>query len=130
MEGMETRVLMAVCILLGLVSVGVAAPGSATFYKPHQPSDCHRVKEPGPMVAAASDSLWSNGAICGKKFNVTCLGPPSTGEKFPCKGSVIVTVVDRCASPRCETTLELSRPAFNKIVNPKLVKIIIDYKMV
>ncbi|KAF8035497.1 hypothetical protein BT93_C1507 [Corymbia citriodora subsp. variegata] len=91
---METRVLTVVCILLGLVSVGEAAPGNATFYVPHKPSDCLGVKKPGPMVVAASDPIWSNGALCGKKFNVTCIGPPSIGKKFPCKGSVIVTVVD------------------------------------
>ncbi|KAI6680597.1 hypothetical protein NL676_034478 [Syzygium grande] len=125
---METRVLMVVCILLGLVSEGVAAPGNATFYVPHKPSDCHGVKEPGPMVVAAGNPIWNNGAICGKKFNVTCIGPPSIGKKFPCKGSVIVTVVDRCALPQCHTTFELSRPAFDKIVDPTLVMIAINYE--
>ncbi|KAI6680596.1 hypothetical protein NL676_034477 [Syzygium grande] len=115
----------------------VAAPGTATFYEPLisvrtslciDASDCPGVKEPGPTVATASDSIWNDGPLCGKKFKVTCLGRLSTGEKFPCKGSVIMTVVDRRPVPRCENTLELSRPAVDKIVDPTLVKIIIDYK--
>ncbi|KAK3437772.1 hypothetical protein EUGRSUZ_C02445 [Eucalyptus grandis] len=65
---------------------------------------------------------------CGKKFNGTCIGPPSIGEKFPCRGSVIATVGEQCASPQCDTTFQHSRPAFDKIVDATLVKIATDYE--
>ncbi|PKI79527.1 hypothetical protein CRG98_000002 [Punica granatum] len=81
------------------------------------------------MVAAAGDAVWANGSNCGKKFKVTCLGPPSFGRAPPCRGSVEVTIVDRCPSP-CQSTLQLSKPAFDKITNPQihLEKIIINYQ--
>ncbi|PKI49730.1 hypothetical protein CRG98_029878 [Punica granatum] len=106
---MEIRILFIVGTIFSVfLPLALAEPGNATFYTPHTraASDCPGLKQ-GPMV--------------------TCIGPPSTGQKFPCRGSVDVTIVDRCPSP-CQSTFQLSKPAFYKIVDPELQLIAIDYK--
>ncbi|MBA0833957.1 hypothetical protein Goarm_006362 [Gossypium armourianum] len=40
------------------------------------------------MIAAAGDALWKNGAVCGKKFTVTCMGPRNH-VPHPCTGKSI-----------------------------------------
>ena len=77
------------------------------------------------MIAAANDSLWNNGAACGKVFHVTCKGPRNP-VPHPCTGkTVTVKVVDHC--PGCPSTLDLSKEAFTQIANPVAGIINIDY---
>jgi expansin (peptidoglycan-binding protein) len=73
----------------------------------------------GNMVAAASDSFWNNGAVCGRCYRVKCTGPAYSGSGNPCTGnSVVVKIVDECASSDgCQSTIDLSKQAFAKIAN-------------
>ncbi|KAL3639755.1 endo-1,4-beta-glucanase [Castilleja foliolosa] len=112
-------------VVANLLSVALATPGTATFYNSYVPSACYGSKDSGVMIAAASDPLWANGAICGKVFNVTCTGPTNP-VPHPCTGkSVVVKIVDHC--PGCGGTLDLSREAFADIANPVAGIIKIDY---
>ncbi|OAO96791.1 hypothetical protein AXX17_AT4G34840 [Arabidopsis thaliana] len=57
------------------------------------------------MIAAASDTLWDNGRVCGKMFTVKCSGPRNA-VPHPCTGkSVKVKIVDHCPSG-CASTLD------------------------
>ena len=79
------------------------------------------------MIAAASDGLWDNGAACGRMYQVSCAGGTNATPN-PCKGgSVTVKIVDRCPSPGCQATLDLSQEAFNTIGNLDAGKILINY---
>ncbi|KAK3122014.1 hypothetical protein QOZ80_8BG0664010 [Eleusine coracana subsp. coracana] len=73
----------------------------------------------GNMIAAASDSFWNNGAVCGQCYRVRCTGPAYSGSGNPCTGnSVTVKIVDECASSDgCQSTIDLSKEAFSKIAN-------------
>ncbi|KAL1819876.1 hypothetical protein ACET3Z_014745 [Daucus carota] len=103
-----------------------ATPGTATFYTNYVPSACYGDHDSGVMVAAASDPLWDNGAICGKTFTVKCTGPANP-VPHPCTGeSVTVKVVDHC--PGCGGTLDLSKEAFKAIADPVAGIIKIDYE--
>ncbi|KAI9125496.1 hypothetical protein K1719_002914 [Acacia pycnantha] len=113
---MKEAVLVMGLALLSLVSVTSAAPGTATFYTQYVPSACYGNKEEGTMIAAASDALWDNGAVCGRNYKVTYNGK-----------SVTVKIVDRCPSSSCNATLDLSEQAFSAIADPVLGKINIDY---
>ncbi|KAL2232742.1 UNVERIFIED_CONTAM: putative EG45-like domain containing protein 1 [Sesamum indicum] len=113
-------------VVASLLSVALATPGTATFYTSYVPSACYGSKGQGVMIAAASDPLWANGAICGKVFNVTCTGPTNP-VPHPCTGrSVVVKIVDHC--PGCGGTLDLSKEAFATIANPVAGIIKIDYR--
>ncbi|KAK6783666.1 hypothetical protein RDI58_017120 [Solanum bulbocastanum] len=88
-------------------------------------SACYGNKPQGTRIAAASDSLWGGGKICGKTFNVTCTGPTNP-VPHPCTGkSIVVKVVDHC--PGCGGTLDLSKEAFSIIANPVAGVIKINY---
>ncbi|XVE85577.1 hypothetical protein DITRI_Ditri17bG0101600 [Diplodiscus trichospermus] len=51
------------------------------------------------MIAAASDAIWDNGAACGRKYKVTCIGATNQ-HPHPCIGKrhVVVKIVDYCPS--------------------------------
>ncbi|KAG6427816.1 hypothetical protein SASPL_112063 [Salvia splendens] len=108
-----------------LLSVAFAIPGTATFYTQYVPSACYGNQDNGVMIAAASDALWNNGAICGKVLVVTCTEVPTT--LYPnCTGlSVTVKIVDHC--PGCGGTLNLSKEVFSAIANPAAGVVNIDY---
>ncbi|KAK8575214.1 hypothetical protein V6N13_033542 [Hibiscus sabdariffa] len=123
---MEKTTLIFVGILSCLVSIASAKAGIATFYTKYVPSACFGNKPKGNMVAAASDALWKNGKVCGKKFTVKCTGARNA-VPHPCTGkSVTVRMVDRC--PGCPSTIDLSKEAFAHIANPVAGIINIDYK--
>eukprot|EP00262_Sarcandra_glabra_P008189 TRINITY_DN21497_c0_g1_i1.p1 TRINITY_DN21497_c0_g1~~TRINITY_DN21497_c0_g1_i1.p1 ORF type:complete len:131 (+),score=11.66 TRINITY_DN21497_c0_g1_i1:38-430(+) len=126
--GVEKSNLLVVVTLLGLLSVGVAIPGTATFYgPPYVPSSCYGFEDRGVMVAAASDVIWDNRAACGRRYSVTCTGRTNEGVLQPCRGtSVIVTVVDYCP-PGCRGTIDLSQDAFIQIADTNAGVINIDY---
>ncbi|XP_015162510.1 putative EG45-like domain containing protein 1 [Solanum tuberosum] len=108
-----------------LFSLALATPGNATFYTKYVPSACYGNKAQGTRIAAASDSLWGGGKICGKTFNVTCTGPTNP-VPHPCTGkSIVVKIVDHC--PGCGGTLDLSKEAFSTIANPVAGVININY---
>ncbi|XP_076904354.1 putative EG45-like domain containing protein 1 [Bidens hawaiensis] len=111
-----------------------AAPGTATFYRKYThkllivhrgrgasykgapASACYGNTPKGVMIAAASDTLWNNGAICGKVFTVKCTGH-TNAVPHPCYNGkhVTVKIVDHC--PHCGGTLDLSAEAFAAIAN-------------
>ncbi|KAJ6958102.1 EG45-like domain containing protein [Populus alba x Populus x berolinensis] len=54
--------------------------------------------------------------------------PTNAGVPQPCKGgSVTVKIVDRCPSPGCQATIDLSQEAFSQIADLNAGKINIDY---
>ncbi|KAJ6407015.1 hypothetical protein OIU84_010519 [Salix udensis] len=123
---MGKSILIVMGIFASLLSLAVATPGIATFYTNYAPSACYGSKSFGVMIAAANDSLWSNGAVCGKMFQVTCTGPRNP-VPHPCSGkTVTVKIVDHC--PGCPSTLDLSKEAFTQIANPVAGIINIDYR--
>ncbi|XP_009790201.1 putative EG45-like domain containing protein 1 [Nicotiana sylvestris] len=118
-------ILLIIGVVATLFSIALATPGTATFYTNYIPSACYGNTPQGTIIAAASDPLWNNGAICGKTFNVTCTGPTNP-VPHPCTGkSIVVKIVDHC--PGCGGTLDLSKEAFSTIANPVAGVIKIDY---
>nr|KYP40422.1 EG45-like domain containing protein [Cajanus cajan] len=114
--------------IISLISVTSAISGTATYYTVYKPSACYGYQEEGTMIGAASDALYANGAACGKMYKITCTGPTNQGVPQPCKGgSVTVKIVDRCPSPACKSTIDLSQEAFSAIADLNAGKINIDY---
>ncbi|XP_066369223.1 EG45-like domain containing protein [Miscanthus floridulus] len=125
-------VVLLVAALLGcLVSASLADQGTATYYTVYTPSACYGYQDEGTMIAAASDSLWNGGAACGTTYTITCVGGTNDTPN-PCNGgaSITVKIVDRCPSPGCQATLDLSQEAFAAIGNLDAGKIVIDYNQV
>ncbi|KAL5224037.1 hypothetical protein ABZP36_010676 [Zizania latifolia] len=91
----------------------------------HAASPCYGFQDQGTMIVAASDGLWDGGRACGRMYTVRCIGGtnavPNPG------GTVTVKIVDRCPSPGCTSTLDLSREAFAAIGNLDAGRIIINY---
>ncbi|KAL9819360.1 putative rlpA-like protein, double-psi beta-barrel [Arabidopsis thaliana] len=86
-------------VLVFLFSFSYATPGIFVS------SACYRGTQEGVMIAAASDTLWDNGRVCGKMFTVKCSGPRNA-VPHPCTGkSVKVKIVDHCPSG-CASTLD------------------------
>ncbi|XP_028775408.1 EG45-like domain containing protein [Neltuma alba] len=111
-----------------LVSEASAISGTATFYTVYVPSACNGFQNDGVMIAAASDSLWDNGAACGRKYRVRCASGTNQGVANPCRGgAVTVKIVDRCPPPACRGTIDLSREAFSAIADPNEGKINIEF---
>ncbi|KAJ9543244.1 hypothetical protein OSB04_022951 [Centaurea solstitialis] len=93
---------------------------------PETASACYGNTPQGVWIAAASDPLWNNGAICGTNFTVKCTGATNPFP-HPCYEGKTVTVkiVDHC--PGCGGTIDLSKEAFETIANPVAGVIKIDY---
>ncbi|CAD6338553.1 unnamed protein product [Miscanthus lutarioriparius] len=126
----KAAAVLLIAALLGLVSASLADQGTATYYTVYTPSACYGYQDEGTMIAAASDGLWDNGAACGRMYQVSCAGGTNATPN-PCKGgSVTVKIVDRCPSPGCQATLDLSQEAFNTIGNLDAGKILINYNQV
>ncbi|XP_024960243.1 putative EG45-like domain containing protein 1 isoform X2 [Cynara cardunculus var. scolymus] len=90
-------------------------------------SACYGNTPQGVMIAAASDPLWNNGAVCGKTFSVKCIGATNPFP-HPCidRKTITVKIVDHC--PGCGGNLDLSKEAFALIANPVAGIIKIDYQ--
>nr|XP_027065992.1 EG45-like domain containing protein [Coffea arabica] len=128
--GATMRVVMMIGMVASLVSIAHAATGTATFYTPpYVPSSCYGYQDNGVMIAAASDAIWNNRKACGKTCTVRCTGPTNQGIPQPCRGSVVVKIVDYCP-PGCRGTIDLSKEAFSKIANPDAGKVKIEYNCV
>lgn len=121
-------ILLAAAVLGCLVSASLADQGTATYYTVYTPSACYGNQDEGTLIAAASDALWNGGAACGTMYTVTCVGGTNETPN-PCNpgASVTVKIVDRCPSPGCQATLDLSQQAFAIIGNLGAGKIVIDY---
>ncbi|XP_057872262.1 EG45-like domain containing protein [Cryptomeria japonica] len=111
----------------------MAEQGTATYYTaPYVPSACYG-NDPnqfpaGDLFAAASDTIWGNGAACGKQYRITCTGATNQGVLMPCKsGSIVVKIVDYCPAG-CAGTFDLSQAAFADIADPDAGKVYIDYE--
>ncbi|KAA8535465.1 hypothetical protein F0562_030468 [Nyssa sinensis] len=118
-------------IAASLISSASAIAGTATFYTVYVPSACYGFEDQGVMIAAASDPIYQNGAACGRMYRVRCTGPTNAGVPQPCRGDgVTVRIVDRCPSPGCTSTLDLSQEAFSMIADPAAGRINIDYEPV
>ncbi|XAR66690.1 hypothetical protein NMG60_11013001 [Bertholletia excelsa] len=127
-KSMKMRAIVAVCMAACLVSVASATAGTATYYTVYTPSACYGYQDEGTMIAAASASIYNNGAACGKMYKITCTSGTNAGVAQPCKsGSVTVKVVDLCPSPGCQGTFDLSQEAFSAIADTNAGKINIDY---
>ncbi|CAJ1970958.1 unnamed protein product [Sphenostylis stenocarpa] len=115
-------------VFISLISVTSAISGTATYYTVYKPSACYGYQDEGTMIAAASDALYANGAACGQMYKIKCTGGTNQGVPHPCKGgSVTVKIVDRCPSPGCQATIDLSQEAFSAIAVLNAGKILIDY---
>lgn len=80
-------------------------------------SACYGNQPRGTMIAAASDTFWAGGTVCGKKYRVTCTGAAYAGIQNPCLGrSVVVKIVDHCPVG-CTGSIDLSKEAFATIAN-------------
>ncbi|XP_018821980.1 EG45-like domain containing protein [Juglans regia] len=118
-------------LIVSFVSSASAIAGTATYYNVYVPSACYGYQDQGVMIAAASDALWDNGNACGRMYSVSCTGPTNAGVPQPCRnGPVTVKIVDRCPSPGCQATIDLSQEAFSQIADPAAGKINIDYNLV
>uniref|UniRef100_A0A0E0LEX6 Expansin-like EG45 domain-containing protein n=1 Tax=Oryza punctata TaxID=4537 RepID=A0A0E0LEX6_ORYPU len=97
---------------------------------PTVPSACYGLQDQGTMIAAASDGLWDGGRAGGRMYTVRCVRGTNAVPN-PCNGgTVTVKIVDRCPSPGCTSTLDLSREAFAAIANLDAGRIVIDYNQV
>ncbi|KAI6685995.1 hypothetical protein NL676_031908 [Syzygium grande] len=73
------------------------------------------------MIAAASDTFWAGGAICRKKYRVTCTGAAYAGIQNPCLGrSVVVKIVDHCPAG-CTGSIDLSQ---KKLLRPSRIRLL------
>ncbi|XP_059440624.1 EG45-like domain containing protein [Corylus avellana] len=123
----KIHALLCLGLVLSFMSVASAISGTATYNTIYVPSACYGYEDQGVMIAAASDDLWDDGAACGRMYTVTCTGPTNQGVPQPCRGTVTAKIVDRCPSPGCQATLDLSQEAFSAIADPNAGKITIDY---
>ncbi|XP_038698266.1 EG45-like domain containing protein [Tripterygium wilfordii] len=117
-------------VVVGLISMASAEPGTATFYTEYVPSACYGYEDQGVMIAAASPEIFNNRAACGRMYNVRCTGPTNQGIPQPCKGKTVnVKIVDLC--PGCKgRSLDLSKQAFSWIANPDAGRIRIEFNQV
>ncbi|KDP38770.1 hypothetical protein JCGZ_04123 [Jatropha curcas] len=122
--GIAIRVAVMIGIAVCLASIANAAQGLAVWYKndskkpmpPYTPSKCYGNQNNGLIVAGVSDALWNNGAACGRRYRVTCIGGANKAP-HPCKrGSVVVKIVDYC-SRGCMGDINLSQDAFSRIAD-------------
>ncbi|KAF9613719.1 hypothetical protein IFM89_010161 [Coptis chinensis] len=123
-----SNLIVLVGVIVGLLAVVTAVPGTATYYTPpYVPSSCYGFQDNGVMIAAASDAIWNNRAACGRRYSVRCTGRTNLGVLQPCRpSSVTVTIVDYCP-PGCRGTIDLSQEAFAMIADPNAGKIQIEY---
>ncbi|TKW10876.1 hypothetical protein SEVIR_6G196600v4 [Setaria viridis] len=73
-NNMSSMLMVMAVVVLGTASTATAASGVAMFYDKYTPSACYENMYMGNMVAAASDSFWNNGAVCGQCYRVKCTG--------------------------------------------------------
>eukprot|EP01018_Ginkgo_biloba_P035631 Gb_34546 [translate_table: standard] len=125
--------------LLGMIiifacNLCVGDVGTARYYSPpYVPTSCYGYNQgqfpAGNLFAAASNAIWDNKAACGRQYRIRCLSGTNPRDRRPCRGrSILVKVVDHCASTQCHATFHLSREAFAAITHSKGAKINIEYE--
>ncbi|GJS82824.1 EG45-like domain containing protein [Tanacetum coccineum] len=82
------------------------------------------------MILAANSGLFANGAACGTRYRVTCMGRTNDDVLQPCTGnSIDVTVVNLCL--RCASNqVDISQEAFVVIANTDAERINIEYNRI
>uniref|UniRef100_A0A0Q3SVU5 Expansin-like EG45 domain-containing protein n=1 Tax=Setaria italica TaxID=4555 RepID=A0A0Q3SVU5_SETIT len=69
-NNMSSMLMVMAVVVLGTASTATAASGVAMFYDKYTPSAFYENMDMGNMVAAASDSFWNNGVVCGQCYRV------------------------------------------------------------
>ncbi|KAI0487832.1 hypothetical protein KFK09_027655 [Dendrobium nobile] len=106
--------------------------GTASSYDPpYIPTKCYgdsKYQFPANnMFAAVSESLWNNGAACGRMYRIRCL----SGHGRPCKDGVVdVLVVDECSTDPCPSNILLSITAFMEISHKTSSNINIEFTII
>lgn len=120
------------CILRTMIVLATDHIHTTRFRSPANlaASVCFGFDVEGTMIAAASEELWNDGAACGQRFEVTCLGGTNQGIPMLClgTGTVTVRIVDRCLAPACWGTIDLSWEAFALIADPNSGDINISFQ--
>ncbi|KAK4852901.1 hypothetical protein QYF36_000923 [Acer negundo] len=82
------------------------------------------------MIAGVSDELRGNGAACGRRYRVQCIGGANE-VPHPCRSgaSVEVTIVDYCRPP-CNGVLNVYRDAFAQIADLDAGKVRVEYNQI
>eukprot|EP01018_Ginkgo_biloba_P035625 Gb_34549 [translate_table: standard] len=129
-----TKIYLLAANLILLFDLSVGDVGTARSYSPpYVPSYCYGYNEDqfpaGNLFAAVSDAIWDNKAACGRQYRIRCLSGTNPRDRRPCRGrSIVVKIVDHCASPDCHETFHLSADAFAAITDSKQGKINIEYE--
>ncbi|KAK2980298.1 hypothetical protein RJ640_024130 [Escallonia rubra] len=63
-------------------------------------SACYGNQDNGVLIAAASDPLWNNGAICGKTYTVTCTGA-TNAVPHPCTARPVCRFAEEMSIDGC-----------------------------
>ncbi|CAN6456126.1 unnamed protein product [Victoria cruziana] len=111
------NMMMTVLCLQILVTAVMADIGTtASYTAPYIPTQCWGYDQSrfpaNNMFVSAGEMLWDNGAACGRRYKVRCIG----GRDRPCVGGFVdVTVVDACGTFPCPSTFLFSTDAFQQI---------------
>ncbi|KAJ0985649.1 hypothetical protein J5N97_004005 [Dioscorea zingiberensis] len=132
-----SRLLLLLPVLLPratLADVGTAA----SYGPPYNPTACYN-SDPGQfpadsLFAAAGQGIWDNGAACGREYIVRCLSSATPGACVQDQ-TVRVLVLDHATELRStpsanDTTMVLSKPAFQKISTLSAPVINIEFAVV
>ncbi|KAF5749276.1 EG45-like domain containing protein [Tripterygium wilfordii] len=106
--------------LFSLVSA-VSGSGTATYEQyPYHFSGCHGFHDSdGDLrkMAKATEEIWDNGEVCGKKFIVLCIDGRD-GDSSPCNhlnAYVTVKIMGYCEN--CKGAFVLTEEAYARIAN-------------
>eukprot|EP01018_Ginkgo_biloba_P035626 Gb_34548 [translate_table: standard] len=131
-----TKIYFIAVLFIFLFNLSVGDVGTASSYNaPYVPTSCYGYDQgqfpAGNLFAAANDAIWDNKAACGRQYRVRCLSGNNRRGGRPCRGrSIVVKIVDHCASPQCGATFHLSTAAFAAITDSKDGKINIEYEKI
>ncbi|GLU01327.1 hypothetical protein SLE2022_186390 [Rubroshorea leprosula] len=115
------------CMLSEIFGVSGDVGSAMPYHPPYLPTRCEGYNQDqfpaSGQFVAVSDSLWDNGAACGRRYRMRCI----SGPRHPCKDEyMVVEVVDFCNDP-CPVTLRLSDKAFDAISKLSSARINVEY---
>ncbi|XP_006854926.2 EG45-like domain containing protein [Amborella trichopoda] len=122
-------------IFLFLIGRCSADVGTATFYNPpYVPTKCYgngTLQFPADnLFAAASDSIWDNGAACAREYSVRCLSAAASSAD-PCVANSVIQVRIVDFRTTGAATMFLSSDAFQAIAHPNVTATInFEFKQV
>ncbi|GMH30710.1 hypothetical protein Nepgr_032553 [Nepenthes gracilis] len=104
--------------------------GTASKYgPPYVPTVCYgndkSVFPSNNLFAAAGDSVWDNGAACGRRYLVRCLS--AAVPRVCLNASIEIPILDY-AGDSVRSTMVLSKTAFAKIATPKADSMNIEFQ--